>query len=166
MIYEWKRQPRGGLDAQVAGEYLEMLRDTSGGALTPESVLADAENDASPLHPAFEWDDSKAAAAHRLDQARYILRQIVVTFEERPDDDPIRAFVVVREAEDDDDAVFTHIAVALSDDAKRAQLIARAKREIMAWRHRHKQLVELAEIFTAVDNLFAVGDEGDQQAAH
>ena len=53
------------------------------GSITPEVVVADASNPDSPLHGHFEWNDSKAAHQHRLQQARAILRvRFVVTNEE------------------------------------------------------------------------------------
>ena len=55
------------------------------GRLTPAAVVAAAENPDSPLHPRFEWDDSKAAHAFRLEQARRLIRgvQVVITTEDR-----------------------------------------------------------------------------------
>lgn len=55
---------------------MRRLRELSGenGTLTPEAVVADAANPASELHSCFEWDDTKAAHQHRLDQARGLIR--------------------------------------------------------------------------------------------
>lgn len=54
------------------------------GRLTPEQVLAAAEDPASPLHDYFEWKDDVAAHAHRIAQARSLIRvvRLVVTVEE------------------------------------------------------------------------------------
>lgn len=49
------------------------------GTLTPDAVVADAEKTTSPLHGLFEWDDAVAAREHRLDQARQIIREVLVT---------------------------------------------------------------------------------------
>lgn len=46
------------------------------GTLTAETVLDDARDPQSPLHAHFEWDDSKAAEAFRLDQARKLIRSV------------------------------------------------------------------------------------------
>lgn len=48
------------------------------GTLTPERVVLDARDPNSPLHGEFEWDDSKAAASHRLDQARRLISSVRV----------------------------------------------------------------------------------------
>lgn len=44
------------------------------GRITPDIVLQDAEDETSPLHGYFEWDDSVAGHAYRIDQARTLRR--------------------------------------------------------------------------------------------
>jgi hypothetical protein len=53
--------------------------------ITPERVVEAAAAEDSPLHACFEWDDAKAAAAYRLDQARALIRSVewVTVIEER-----------------------------------------------------------------------------------
>lgn len=57
---------------------LTAIADRNGGRLTPELVVEAARDPASPLHSHFEWDDPKAAAAHRLDQARTLIRSVKI----------------------------------------------------------------------------------------
>ena len=54
------------------------IAESNGGRLTPELVVEAARDPASPLHSHFEWDDPKAAAAHRLDQARTLIRSVKI----------------------------------------------------------------------------------------
>lgn len=56
------------------------------GAMTPERVVKAAESPDSPLHAWFEWDDTKAASAYRIEQARALIRSVEVTviIEDRP----------------------------------------------------------------------------------
>ena len=46
------------------------------GRLTPRAVIDAARPKGSPLHRYFEWNDGRAAAAYRLDQARFIIRHV------------------------------------------------------------------------------------------
>lgn len=46
------------------------------GKLTAEQVVSEATDPSSPLHGAFEWDDSMAAHRFRLDQARDLIRRV------------------------------------------------------------------------------------------
>lgn len=51
------------------------------GALTPALVVEEATPVGAPLHPFFEWDDTKAAHEHRLSQARHLIRSVRVQVE-------------------------------------------------------------------------------------
>lgn len=48
------------------------------GRLTPEMVVEAAREEDSPLHPCFEWDDTKASRAWRIEQARKLIRSVTV----------------------------------------------------------------------------------------
>src|SRR5690348_5499317 len=64
-------------DPQKIGEELEKLSGDAG-ELTPDVVVEAARNPRNVLHKHFEWDDQKAAEAFRLDQARCLIRSVVV----------------------------------------------------------------------------------------
>ena len=53
------------------------------GYLTPAMVIDEASDELSPLHAHFEWNDGKAADAHRLWQARMLIKSVKI---ERPND--------------------------------------------------------------------------------
>ncbi len=63
-------------NAQKIGKALEQITAASGGHLTPKAVVNHARDEASVLHPHFEWDDVAAAEKWREDQARTIIRCI------------------------------------------------------------------------------------------
>lgn len=48
------------------------------GRLTPEMVVEAARDESSPLHECFEWNDLKASAAWRIEQARKLIRSVMV----------------------------------------------------------------------------------------
>jgi hypothetical protein len=56
---------------------IKQLEDREG-RITPDVVLKDAEKSSSPLHDYFEWNDTKAAHAYRVDQARMLIRSVEV----------------------------------------------------------------------------------------
>lgn len=60
---------------------LQMLEEAKGGMITPYDVVAEASNIDSPLHTAFEWDNSRAGERYRLIQARIMLTTIKVEFQ-------------------------------------------------------------------------------------
>lgn len=149
MVYQWTSGTHCRVAAQIAGEELERIRVRQNGRLEASDVVRESRDPTSPLHPAFEWDNDRAADAYREDQARYIIRHIAVEMPSRKGDDaPIRAFVsVVR----DTDRSYTSTAHALSDTELRQQVLDSAWRELEAWRNRHAELIELAEVFATID---------------
>lgn len=152
MVYQWKGGfPNRGVDAQVVGERIEHLRNAHGGNVTPQLVVEDAADASAPTHPLFEWDDAKAANQHRMEQARSMLRNIVVTIEQRPTA-PVRAFVCVQ-ASGDEEKSYTSVVAAMEDPELRQQVLARAKAEIVQWRKRYDALEEFAHLFEQIDQL-------------
>jgi len=150
MVYRWKdNSPHPKVDAQVVGEHLEMLRSSHGG-ITARLVVDEAKAEDSPLHEAFQWDDSVAADEWRLQQARQVVNHIVVVMEKDGGEAPTitRAFVVVTQMNAE---TYTSVAVAMADPGLRAQVVARALRELEAIRKKYAELEELAEVFRVID---------------
>lgn len=63
-------------DAATIGPVLASLQ------WDPQAVVAAARDEGSPLHKYFLWDDIRAAHAYRLDQARRLIRSVVVEVED------------------------------------------------------------------------------------
>jgi len=62
--------------ALIADEILAMKAARQ--AVTGKRLVQRASNPSHPLHALFEWDDAKAGAAHRLEQANRYLGAILV----------------------------------------------------------------------------------------
>lgn len=67
--------PGKGVDANVIGAELEAIY-AEHGKVTPIIYVERAADPESPLHPTLEWDDKVAAHAHRLYQARRMIRSV------------------------------------------------------------------------------------------
>ena len=68
------------MSASKVGDALIALYQRDG-SLTASGVVAEARDEASPLHPCFEWDDTEAAHQYRLDQARVLMRTVRITYD-------------------------------------------------------------------------------------
>lgn len=146
-MYKWKDGAQLRLDAQVCGEHLEQLRVTHDGRLTPELVVSDASDAHSPLHLAFEWNDQAAASAYRMDQARYLLRSVMIMPEGGAPE--VRAFVTVVQGEDSGKS-YTHVIHAMQNSALRSQVLTAAKKELEDWDQRYRHLEEFASVHHAI----------------
>ncbi len=150
-VYKWRAHAGVPIPAQVAGEELERIRTVNNGRLAQETVVEEARDKKSPLHPAFEWNDRKAAHQYRLSQAGYVIRMLSVSYVEgEQKTGPIRAFVNVSR---DEDRSYTSIAHAMSDDELREQVLARALKELNDWRERYAELEEFAGLFATIEGL-------------
>lgn len=152
MVYRWKAGAHvpAGLKAQSVGERLESLRVENGGTLTPRAVVDDARSENSALHPAFEWNDAKAADAYRIEQARYLVSHVAVVYGEPEQPKVIRAFVNLKSGEDQ---AYTSTVAAMSDDVLRAQVLKKAWDELQSWRKRYDELREFSALFAQMDAL-------------
>lgn len=154
MVYQWKSGARIEADPQKVGERVEKLSKLNGGGVTAERLLSDARNPKSPLHPCFEWDDAKAAEAHRIAQAGHVLRCLVKVEAHERKPVPVRAFVPVFREPDAERREYVGITDALNDPLMREQVIASARRELAAWREKYRLYDELAELFEVIDRQF------------
>lgn len=74
--------------------YLATLEDDND-RLTPDAVIEDAKNPASPLHPFFEWDLGKAAYRHWQEQARALISSVRII--QRTDKSVVSSVYYVRD---------------------------------------------------------------------
>jgi len=148
MIYQWRDGARVNLDAQTAGEEIERVRTAQNGRLAPLDLVEASRDPAAPLHPAFEWDNAVAAESWRVEQAKYLIRSIDVVMVSEQEQKSVRAFVSVKR---DEDRSYTSVSHAMSDADLRKQVLDNALRELEAWRNRYAELVELANVFAAID---------------
>lgn len=149
------------MNATAVGQHIELLRVQCKGELTPADVVADARNHNSPLHSFFEWNDSAAAEAHRLQQARGLIRAVVAvyTLEDKP---AVRQRAYVHIAEPSAPH-YREAGHAMSHAKTRKMVLQRAWRELQAWRERYKDLKEFSELFEIVDETLKHFPKAGQQ---
>ena len=137
LAYGWKKGTVGlqsKIKAQAAGEELSKISN-SDEEVKPYEVVDAARDPASVLHPLFTWDNSAAAERYREDQARYLIRHIVITAVVQQSAEPIhiRAFVSVTNEEEH---IYNPIARVLEDETKRAEQVRQARLGLIAYRNR------------------------------
>lgn len=127
---------------------LEQLK--SAGVIQPADVVARASDPASAMHNWFQWDDTEAAQAYRLQQARQLLRVFVTV--ETKDNKPVRAFVSLG-TDRYGEGGYRTMAEVLSDEEMRAQLLADAVKELRSAERKYRQLQELSGVWSALDEV-------------
>lgn len=135
-------------------EELDRIRRSHGGVLLPNDVVAAAKSTKSPLHGQFTWDDSRAAHEYRLEQARHLIR-VAVTILEPTGDREVRAFVSLRNDRANVGGGYRAIVDVLSSDKLRAQMLAEARADMLAFQVKYSSLEELAGVFKAIEAALA-----------
>lgn len=151
MKYEWKRQQISKVSAQIVGEELEKLEKINHGALLPATIVRAAKPKRSKLNGCFEWDDRKAAKRYRENQARELLRKIVVVYEDNAGKKAkIRAFVRIQHEEE---SYYCCTARILEDDELHQNIINQIVADLMAVKNKYTQfkMPMLQKIWDAVD---------------
>jgi len=122
-----------------------------GKEVTPQQVVAAAEDPNCELHKCFEWDDSSAAEKYRLYQARNVMNNlIVVRHEVENKKEPIQ-FRVMMKNETTPGSGYKPTVIMVKDEDEYAKLLEQARRELRAFKQKYSCLSELAEILALID---------------
>ena len=154
--YSWRDGARlpAGLSPQVVGSEIATVYSLVPRPQAPSMLVERARPEDSPLHPAFEWDDSIAAEQHRIYQARQlcnsvrIIRQGVL----------VPAFVHVTIAATSSapkQEGYVPLDVALADRGWRNQVLAEAAALLNGLRQRMVGLHQVQPVVVAVDQALA-----------
>lgn len=138
--------------AEVIKE-LKRIASKNAGCLRPQDIVKAASSRTSVLHELFEWDDTEAARAWRVHQARMLLNVVVEYIGPKDEEREERVYVSLRN-ERDGDSGYRSLVDVLSDEQLRAQLLRDAFEELEHFKKRYKNLKELAEVFAAIDHSF------------
>lgn len=133
---------------------LKAILARDGGLLRPAAVVEAARDESSPLHSAFEWDDTEAARLFRLDQAQRLIR----SFKIKVEDDSGRTFeapVFVNVSTDRTGGKDSNPYRLAEDVAKCPDLLAIAESDALdqlrGLRERYGHIKKLGAVWAAID---------------
>ena len=128
-------------DPQRIGEALEAISKAEAGELTPKAVVEAARSPNHALHANFEWNDAIAAEAHRLDQARHIIR-IVRVEDAAATNGSNRAFLSIS---DKAGTSYRPLADVRASVGMQDAILKAAARDLDAFQRRYKDLIDVCE---------------------
>jgi hypothetical protein len=131
------------VNAQHVGEELERIRADKG-KLVPADVLEAAAEEHSPLHAAFEWDDSAAAHQHRLNQARRLIVSIRIL--NAPTGPHTTAYVSVKSP--DKGRSYLPTADVMTDDELASRVLAEVRQFIESLERRYHAFEGIRDTLT------------------
>ncbi len=119
------------------------------GVLQPAVIVDEARPKGSPLHNAFDWDDRKAADAHRMNQARQLIR-VAVRVIPAISNSPVREYVSISNLRKTGTGSYLAVVDVVSDEERYAQALADAIKTLQQLERRFGYLQELAPIWDAL----------------
>lgn len=127
-------------------------------ALPPAAIVEAARDEDSPLHQYFEWDDAIASEAYRIIQARGLIRRVRLTVIREARGTKVVDVAVTRQFQSRPsmrkaELGYESVDAIMSDEEKRAEMLAQAKKELRAIQKRYAELAELAPIWSAIDQV-------------
>lgn len=142
----------GDEEAQWIGQQLE----SGGEELTPKQLVDAARNAKSPGHKLFEWDDSVAGEAYRLQQATGHLRMVQIEIVNNGNKQPIRACFPVYQSDGAEGAKRSHVSydrIRETPDLAR-QVIERGANELRQWQKRYSLYTNVFDsVFSAIEEV-------------
>jgi len=153
---------------QNKAQILREIAEKHDGVLTPEIVVAEASDKKHPLHSTFEWDTKKAAHQWRLQQAAMMIRSVRVRIQQGDTySAPVRAYINVREeAEESEEeattpskGIYVPFQTAASVPSYKEQMLRAAFRDLRAFQNKYRNLSELTDIITAIDEILIEQDQ-------
>lgn len=111
---------------------LERLANQNGGVLKAVDVVEVAQDEDSPLHKHFEWDDGEAATQYRVQQARALIQRCKITVITQPDR-VVRAFVSLPTDREADGGGYRLTVDVLADTDYKEEMMEDLYRTIARW---------------------------------
>lgn len=122
-----------------------------GESTNAQQIVDFARDENTELHKCFEWDDKVAGEAYRRDQARWVVRHLVIKEQEPPKDKPeIRFFFKPSKAEG-----YKQTQLIVRNEDEYSSLLTQALKELGWFRAKYGRLVELEELFAVIDDMLA-----------
>ena len=146
MTYQWKTGFFKADPNVAAGVMAKLSAENN---LTASSLVDVSRPEDAPLHDDFEWNDDVAAELYRQDQARSMIRSIVVVSEDSPKQETTRAYVIVQPETHN----YEPIQMVVKDEDKLQLLYKQAKRELDSFKAKYAGIKAFADLFKVIDAL-------------
>lgn len=166
MSYAWKSGHNIKADANLCAVEMERLL-AHYGYISAQALVEAGKDEESPLHSIFEWDDEKAAQAHRITEASHAMRSLVIVSDDASEPQPVFVSVLASAMGDPEARAFDHVYVSIGD-ARSSPNIAQSIREealrgLRSWQRRYRMVQGLGQVHEAIERAL-VGLEEQEPA--
>lgn len=135
---------------------MELMHKKKSKEIKPDDILEDPQ-----FHDYFTWDDTEAAHKHRLNEARELLRSIViqrvVIEENEPKSITVRQFHNVQISKTSTRGYVSFETIEKSPELA-LQVLNQAKAGLSQWAQKHKHLKALLPIVNEIEKFLSISD--------
>lgn len=150
--YRFKPGFSCGVPVATVGKEMERIRKREKAqGVKPAQLVEAAQDINSPLHPAFEWDDEECGRLHRIEQARAIIRNIVVVHQTSDDDRPTYIQAFLSTEVEGGGRQYVSTARICANEEMLQFVLTDALASLCAWRKRYEHIQELAPLIAAME---------------
>ncbi len=127
--------------------------------VSPHIVVEFAKNPDTCLHSKFEWNDTKAGHEYRIYQARKIISLELQVVGNEKKQVLTRIFVSLQDDRSPEKG-YRLVTDVLADENLRNQFLDEALVELIRIKNKYKSLIELVNIFKAIDKVNEKTEQG------
>ena len=133
-------------DAQLVAEEIMGIGQTA----TPKQIVEVAKNEDTELHKCFDWDNDVAAEKWRLEQARQVVRTLVIKREDPKEGEEHKPEIRFFHQTDNREG-YKSVEFIVRNDDEYKKLLDQAYAELRAFKAKYHNLSELQEILDLID---------------
>lgn len=145
---------------QILAELRGIMNRDPNGMLRADAVVQIASDPSSPLHRYFTWDDARAAEKQRLREAQMLIKNVEIFIE--PLNIKVRAFTSL-DLDRQNQGGYRLTTAVMADQDLRDQLLSTALRELKEMESRFRHLSDLANVWTASQEVAVKLDQRKKQ---
>lgn len=149
MVYQWNGY-NFPVKAETVGKEFERIEQENG-SIQPEDIVNEARPKDSVIHPLFEWNNKKAAEAYRVEQAKNIIRCLIVKNDNTNEPATVRAYVNVNDSRKK--GLFINVRSAMQNRETREIVLKAAMAELASFKRKYSTFLEFSKIFAEIDAL-------------
>jgi hypothetical protein len=147
-----KRVQRMVTTMEQVRSVLDEIAAKEGGVLRPEAVVEEARAADHPLHDRFDWNDTTAAHAHRVEQARNLIQ--TVKYVSRTETHVVKTVYYVRDPQAaPGEQGYKSLPQIMSSDGSAASLLHQEFRRALVILERARDLSLALGVESSVDDM-------------
>lgn len=145
MVYSWKIPGVHKVAPDVAAGVFDEL--SKQGELTKKKLVEVSRADDAPLHNEFEWDDTIAAERYRESQAGDMLKHLIISHDDKPEELPQRVFFNIQA----EGQTYERIDTIIQRQRSKEALVKQCLRDLISFKMKYQYILKTCRVSEYMD---------------